>query len=135
MAYYKELYSLQDKFLSELYSQDSPFYLTGGTALSRFYLKHRWSDDLDFFVNNDSNFVDKSRFIISPYSHDVPKMLLGYLSEPHYYDGQYKAKIIEETNGEINDCHFGEYGHKIQSEYFHNHIINNLQYPTNENRD
>lgn len=33
-----------------------PFYLTGGTALSRYYLNHRYSDDLDFFVNNDSNF-------------------------------------------------------------------------------
>ncbi|MBW7858763.1 MAG: nucleotidyl transferase AbiEii/AbiGii toxin family protein [Leptonema sp. (in: Bacteria)] len=25
-----------------------PFFLTGGTALSRFYLNHRYSDDLDF---------------------------------------------------------------------------------------
>jgi hypothetical protein len=31
-----------------------PFYLTGGTALSRHYFKHRYSDDLDLFVNNDS---------------------------------------------------------------------------------
>lgn len=27
----------------------SSFYFTGGTALSAFYLKHRYSDDLDFF--------------------------------------------------------------------------------------
>lgn len=27
----------------------SDFYLTGGTALSAFYLKHRYSEDLDFF--------------------------------------------------------------------------------------
>lgn len=27
------------------------FYLTGGTALSEFYLKHRLSDDLDFFTS------------------------------------------------------------------------------------
>lgn len=33
-----------------------PFYLTGGTALSRHYFQHRYSDDLDLFVNNDSNF-------------------------------------------------------------------------------
>lgn len=26
------------------------FYLTGGTALAAYYLKHRFSDDLDFFV-------------------------------------------------------------------------------------
>lgn len=29
------------------------FYLTGGTALSAFYLRHRVSDDLDFFSFND----------------------------------------------------------------------------------
>jgi hypothetical protein len=58
---------------------------------------YHWTSDENIF-NNDSNFVDKSRFIISPYSHDVPKMLLGYLSMPRYYDGHYMAKIIEETN-------------------------------------
>ena len=33
-----------------------PFYLTGGTTLSRVYLHHRFSDDLDLFVNNDGGF-------------------------------------------------------------------------------
>lgn len=32
------------------------FYLTGGTSLSRAYLNHRYSDDLDFFVNNVPDF-------------------------------------------------------------------------------
>jgi len=31
---------------------DTDFFLTGGTALSRAYYNHRYSDDLDFFVNN-----------------------------------------------------------------------------------
>lgn len=35
------------------------FYLTGGTALSRCYLNHRFSDDLDFFVNDDHAFKDE----------------------------------------------------------------------------
>ena len=29
------------------------FYLTGGTALSAYYLNHRQSDDLDFFSEHD----------------------------------------------------------------------------------
>lgn len=33
-----------------------PFYLTGGTALSRFYFHHRFSDDLDLFVNSDEKY-------------------------------------------------------------------------------
>jgi predicted nucleotidyltransferase component of viral defense system len=28
----------------------TPFFLTGGTALSRYYTHHRYSDGLDFFV-------------------------------------------------------------------------------------
>jgi len=35
-----------------------PFYLTGGTALSRFYFNHRYSDDLDLFVNRDPDFKE-----------------------------------------------------------------------------
>lgn len=35
---------------------DTGFYLTGGTGLSRGYLNHRFSEDLDFFVNDDDHF-------------------------------------------------------------------------------
>lgn len=47
-------YKLQDKFLKEFFSESfaSDFYLTGGTALSRFYLNHRLSDDIDLFTQN-----------------------------------------------------------------------------------
>jgi predicted nucleotidyltransferase component of viral defense system len=33
------------------------FFLTGGTALSRAYYYHRYSDDLDFFVNADTEYA------------------------------------------------------------------------------
>lgn len=32
------------------------FWLTGGTALSEFYLQHRYSEDMDFFTNREENF-------------------------------------------------------------------------------
>ena len=55
--YYEEnLYPFQDKVLRILKNCDLPFYLTGGTAVSRGYLNHRYSDDLDLFVNNDPDF-------------------------------------------------------------------------------
>ncbi len=31
------------------------FYFTGGTALSQFYLHHRYSEDLDFFSQTEFN--------------------------------------------------------------------------------
>jgi predicted nucleotidyltransferase component of viral defense system len=53
---YKSLYLLQDKMLAWWKGLGYPLYLTGGTALGRFYLNHRLSDDLDFFANSDLNF-------------------------------------------------------------------------------
>ena len=55
--YYEEkLYPLQDGVLSILQQSGSDFFLTGGTALSRAYYNHRYSDDLDFFVNKSPNY-------------------------------------------------------------------------------
>ena len=53
---FNKLYLLQDKFLTWWSSLDYPFYLTGGTALGRFYLNHRFSEDLDFFMNNNARY-------------------------------------------------------------------------------
>jgi predicted nucleotidyltransferase component of viral defense system len=39
------------------------FYFTGGTALAFFYLKHRRSDDLDFFTEEDFGLKDIEDFI------------------------------------------------------------------------
>ncbi len=54
--YQNSLYPLQDEILALIRDLDMPFYLTGGTALSRYYLNHRYSDDLDLFVNHHSGF-------------------------------------------------------------------------------
>jgi len=55
----EKLYPLQDKVLQLIRSLETNFYLTGGTALSRCYIKHRYSDDLDFFVNDLLTFRDE----------------------------------------------------------------------------
>lgn len=54
--YRESLYPLQDGVLNLVKKCETPFYLTGGTALSRIYFNHRFSDDLDFFVNSDESF-------------------------------------------------------------------------------
>jgi len=46
----KILSPLQAKILDLFYREEFPFFLTGGTALSAFYLHHRYSQDLDFFT-------------------------------------------------------------------------------------
>ncbi len=62
--YTDKLYPLQDEVMELMGSLGNTFYLTGGTALSRFFLHHRYSDDLDFFVNRDLNYKQYSDEII-----------------------------------------------------------------------
>jgi predicted nucleotidyltransferase component of viral defense system len=58
--YYEEnLYPLQDGVLNTLSRSDTDFFLTGGTALSRAYYNHRYSDDLDFFVNQSQTYDEQ----------------------------------------------------------------------------
>jgi len=54
--YFDVLYPFQDRVIKVLNQADTGFYLTGGTASSRAYLQHRFSDDLDYFVNDDNRF-------------------------------------------------------------------------------
>ncbi|KAF0108996.1 MAG: hypothetical protein FD146_40 [Anaerolineaceae bacterium] len=54
--YFDKFYPFQDRALAVIHSVGTGFYLTGGTAASRGYLHHRFSDDLDFFVNDDEHF-------------------------------------------------------------------------------
>lgn len=49
--YLNRLYPLQDRVLHMVNEAQTDFYLSGGTALSRGYLNHRFSDDLDLFMN------------------------------------------------------------------------------------
>jgi hypothetical protein len=54
--YFDVLYPLQDRVIRTVNQADTGFYLSGGTAASRGYLQHRFSDDLDYFVNDDARF-------------------------------------------------------------------------------
>ncbi|NOR84017.1 MAG: hypothetical protein GQ526_11050 [Ardenticatenales bacterium] len=54
--YFQVLYPFQDRVLKVLNGIETNFYLSGGTAASRGYLNHRFSDDLDLFVDDDDRF-------------------------------------------------------------------------------
>lgn len=60
---YRKLYQIQDKVLLALKPVLSSFYLTGGTALGRYYLNHRFSEDLDFFLNKSDTFQSSVKTI------------------------------------------------------------------------
>jgi len=60
-SYYQALYDAQDHCLAQIFAEPVGFYLGGGTALSRFYLQHRFSDDLDLFADEPHLFPEYFR--------------------------------------------------------------------------
>lgn len=60
--------ALQDRFLAQFFTSAASdgFYLTGGTALARFYFHHRESVDLDLFTNQpDADFDALNRAVLA----------------------------------------------------------------------
>lgn len=74
--YLNKLYPLQDKILQLFNANNIRHYLTGGTALSRVFLHHRYSDDLDFFLNNDPGFESESDRTISLLENKFAKVVI-----------------------------------------------------------
>ena len=62
---YDQLYPLQDAVMDAVFARRLGFYLTGGTALSRFHLHHRYSDVLDLFTHEINSFGDAVRVVRS----------------------------------------------------------------------
>ncbi len=86
--YLNVFYPFQDEVLRILNEEiETGFYLTGGTAASRGYLNHRFSDDLDFFINDDNRFGLWSERVIQ-------KLSVMYLGE--IVEIGPRAAIIEE---------------------------------------
>ena len=68
--YEEKLYPLQDGVMNTISKCGVRFFLTGGTALSRAYYNHRYSDDLDFFVNNDDDYLAQVSEVFSKLKDD-----------------------------------------------------------------
>lgn len=113
--HYKKLYEFQDKVLAIIKNLNTDFYLTGGTALSRFHLGHRYSDDLDFVTHQDPYFGDAIQKITDSLADNHLK------SEPYGISSTFAALKVSEINGDpamklhvdfINEKtwnHFGDY--------------------------
>ena len=113
--YEEKLYPLQDGILRIVSELNLPFYLTGGTALSRYYFQHRYSDDLDLFVNSDPNYKNYIRQFISALEavHKSGKIVINY--DKLMTSDEYSQVIVEKNEAIlkidlVNDTyiHFGE---------------------------
>ncbi|MFH2004008.1 MAG: nucleotidyl transferase AbiEii/AbiGii toxin family protein [Bacteroidota bacterium] len=108
--YNKNLYPLQDRILALIDSAKTGFYLTGGTALSRFYLHHRYSDDLDFFQNMSPTFDNDLSEIINVLLKEQEFEFEVLIKSEKYFRSQLHYEDISIKMEFINDVpyHFGE---------------------------
>lgn len=120
--YRERLYPFQDGVLNIVKKLNTPFYLTGGTALGRGYFRHRYSDDLDLFVNQDQNYSHHVRGIFAAFeaaqSDDGFQIDYDRLQKYENYTRLFLTKKFQDDTSElkielINDiaCHYGEFVH------------------------
>ncbi len=103
--YTSSLYPLQDKVLRLVEKTNHSFYLTGGTALSRHYLHHRYSDDLDFFLNDNPNFKKEAGELVSLFQKTFSSVQIG-VSDEHFLRLFIKDREVELKVEFINDVLF-----------------------------
>lgn len=81
------------------------FYFTGGTALSVFYLQHRYSEDLDFFSENEFDYEE----ILSRIKQWAKKLNFSFKAEPKEV---VKMFFLDFENGVKLKIDFGHYPYK-----------------------
>ncbi len=85
---------MQDQFLDAFFQSilASDFYLTGGTALARFYFHHRESVDLDLFSNMRAVDFDVVRKTVGKIGSDLGWKLLGQRTADDFLESVYQDK-------------------------------------------
>jgi hypothetical protein len=96
---------LHKEFLNSFPFKSTDFYLTGGTALSAFYLEHRFSDGLDLFTPQKRDF-DHLDILIRDLIENIGGEWLADTTAPSYRRGfwrhegkneQIKIDFVHET--------------------------------------
>jgi hypothetical protein len=108
--FYNNLYAVQDDLMEMVQDQEVDFYLTGGTALSRCYLNHRYSDDLDFFVNEAPDFKKQTERVVSAIRKAGMQIEIGTASESFLRITVLKDEVSLKIDF-VNDviCHYGDF--------------------------
>ena len=98
------LTTFQTAFLKEIAETplNRTFFLTGGTALSAFYLQHRLSEDLDFFTEEPGQIPQ----VLTILHHLAPK--LAARVEVRRQFASFLEVFVHSNDGEILKCDFAQ---------------------------
>lgn len=116
--YTQQLYPLQDKALGVLTEAGTDFYLSGGTALSRGWLHHRFSDDLDLFTNNCPDFRTQVNRCLSQLERNFVNGVEVTVSSESYLRAFVRADGTELKIEFVNDVPF-RVGDIVRTPLFH----------------
>ncbi len=115
---YKKLYAYQDTILHEINKIDTGFYLSGGTCIHRFYSEKRYSDDLDFFCNDNDYFRDYVRECNEKLSH-LPHDFITLLDTRDFvrciYANELKIDFVNDRVFRLGRTEKTENGFKIDN--------------------
>lgn len=96
----QEILTVDQKAVLDLVGKNSyiseNFYLTGGTALAEYYLKHRYSDDLDFFTEKR----DADNLVLDIFVSEI-KTRLGFASVEYRKIHDRRIFFFKKNNGEL----------------------------------
>jgi predicted nucleotidyltransferase component of viral defense system len=112
------LTTFQVEFINSLSktSLKDAFFLTGGTALSEFYLQHRISDDLDFFTEEEGQIA-----WILPIIEDIASELGGKIDITRNFRSYIEFFIIKEN--EFLRCDFAmDSPYRLNEKVFNNKL-------------
>lgn len=108
---YNRLYQVQNEVLDIIFSEESIFYLTGGTCINRFYSEKRYSDDLDFFTNDNNLFRENIRNILN--SFDEKKIVFETVADSKDF---VRIKIKDILKVDFVNDRIYYYGRTVKSE-------------------
>lgn len=110
MADYKLQNDFLEKFFSENFAPD--FYLTGGTALSRFYFNHRISDDIDLFTQNQKIDMSEVNFLVMKILNNLKLEIIKQVNTDtflQYITKNNKGRLLKIDFVKDIPVHFGEF--------------------------
>ena len=104
----KVLYPFQDEALAVAARVETGFYLTGGTALGRIHLRHRYSEDLDLFVNDDDRFQTWTDRLLEAWRAEAGWQLTVQRRDPRFVraslsrdDVPLKIEFVNDVRGRV----------------------------------
>ena len=108
--YLNKLYPFQDEILRGIHGLGVDFYLSGGIALSRCFLEHRYSDDLDLFVNSHPDFKQQCKTVVTYLKETFSRCSVSITSESFLRIFLNKDQVVLKIDF-INDVpfHFGNF--------------------------